>query len=56
MSEIKGTLLGIILAIGVFSIVFVFMTKAVEKASASVSERVQETVYVEADYDANLLN
>lgn len=56
MSEIKGTLLGIILAIGVFSIVFVFMQNAISKASAGVSERIQETVYMEPDYDSSLLN
>ncbi len=42
MSEVKGTLLGIILALSIFSIVFTLITFAVNNAAVSVSERIEE--------------
>ena len=42
MSEVKGTLLGIILALSIFSIVFTLITFAVNNAAISVSERIEE--------------
>ena len=43
MSEVKGTLLGIVLAISVFSIVFGIITLAVNNASNTVGTRLQES-------------
>ena len=43
MSEVKGTLLGIVLALSIFSIVFTLITFAVNNAAISVSERIEET-------------
>ena len=49
MSEVKGTLLGIVLAISVFSIVFGIMTVAIKRASNTVSERIDETAELQPD-------
>ena len=51
MSEVKGTLLAMVLAIGVFSIVFVFINKAINKSSKTVGDRIEETVFSEPDID-----
>ena len=50
MSEIKGSLLAIVLAIGVFSIVFAFLTKAITQSSRTIGDRVEEISFVEPDY------
>lgn len=42
MSEVKGALLGIILAISAFSIVFGVVSLAMRNASNEVAERMQE--------------
>ena len=42
MSEIKGALLGIVLAISAFSIVFGIVTLAMRNASNSVAEKMEE--------------
>ena len=42
MSEVKGTLLGIVLAISAFSLVFGIITAAIRRASNTVSNRIDE--------------
>lgn len=49
MSEVKGTLLGIVLAISVFSIVFGIITLAVRQSSTTVSGRINDSAEVEPD-------
>jgi len=49
MSEVKGTLLGIVLAISVFSIVFGIMTVTIKRASNTVADRIDETAEVQPD-------
>lgn len=53
MSEVKGTLLGIVLAISVFAIVFGIITLAVKQSSNTVSERITESAGVEPDVFGN---
>ena len=47
MSEVKGTLLGIVLAVSVFTIVFGIITLAVKQSSNTVAGRMRDTVEVE---------
>ena len=49
MSEVKGTLLGIVLAISVFTIVFGIITLAVRQTSTTVSSRMRDSAEVEPD-------
>ena len=49
MSEVKGTLLTIILAISVFAIVFAVITVAINRNSNSVAERMHDTVQSEPE-------
>ena len=42
MSEVKGALLGIVLAISAFAIIFSAMTIAMRSASETVSERMEQ--------------
>ena len=49
MSEVKGTLLGIVLAISVFTIVFGIITLAIKQSSNDVSSRIKESAQVEPD-------
>lgn len=51
MSEIKGTLLSIILAITVFGIVFGAITIAIKENTKKVSDRFTEAVEFESDDD-----
>ena len=52
MSEVKGTLLGIVLAVSVFAIVFGIITAAIRQASNTVASRINEGATTEADiYD-----
>lgn len=51
MSEIKGSLLTIVLAIGVFSIVFGFIMKAVTQSSRTVGDRMEEISFIEPDVE-----
>lgn len=53
MSEVKGTLLGIVLAISVFSIVFGIITLAVKQASNTVKDRISDSAEVEPDVFGN---
>lgn len=47
MSEVKGTLLTIVLAVSVFGIVFGIITAAIKKNADTVSERMDEAVLSE---------
>ena len=47
MGEIKGSLLGIILAVAVFGIVFSIITLAVKKNSETVTTRMSDSVEIE---------
>ena len=47
MSEVKGTLLGIVLAVSVFAIVFGIITLAVNRSSNTIAGRMQDTAEIE---------
>lgn len=47
MSEVKGTLLGIVLAVSVFAIVFGIITVAVNRSSNTIAGRMQDTAEIE---------
>ena len=49
MSEVKGTLLGIVLAVSVFAIVFGIITVAVNQSSNTIAGRMQDTAEAEPD-------
>ena len=49
MSEVKGTLLGIVLAISAFTIVFGIITLAVKNTSNTISSRMKDAAEVEPD-------
>ncbi len=49
MSEVKGTLLTIILAVSVFSIVFGIITVAMYRNANTVKNRMDDSVTVELD-------
>ena len=49
MSEIKGTLLGIVLAISLFSIVFGIITVAMNTNSHTVADKMRDSVQVEPE-------
>lgn len=44
MSEVKGTLLAIILAISIFAVVYAVLTVTIRSNSESVAERMNESV------------
>ena len=48
MSEIKGQLLGIVLAIGVFGVVFAAMTATFQKVSKAVEDKATSAIAQEA--------
>ena len=47
MGEIKGSLLGIILAVAVFGVVFSIITLAIKNNSETVSQRMKDSVELE---------
>lgn len=47
MGEIKGSLLGIVLAVAVFGIVFSIITLAIKKSSDTVSIRISDASELE---------
>ena len=47
MSEVKGSLLGIVLAVSIFTIVFGIITLAVNKSSNTIAGRMQDSAEVE---------
>jgi len=49
MSEVKGTLLGIVLAISAFTIVFGIISLAVKNTSNTISSRMKDASEVEPD-------
>ena len=49
MSEVKGTLLGIVLAISVFTIVFTIVTIAVRENSNTIAGRMKDSAEIEPD-------
>ena len=49
MSEVKGTLLGIVLAVSVFAIVFGIITLSVNRSSNTIAGRMKDSVEVEPD-------
>ena len=50
MSEIKGQLLGIVLAIALFGVVFGIMVTAFGRTSTSISSRMAETAETTGSY------
>lgn len=55
MSEVKGSLLAIILAVSVFSIVFGIITVAMYRNAHQVELRMNDSTQVEADIDDSVL-
>lgn len=55
MSEVKGTLLGIVLAISMFSIVFAIVQVAMNKSANDVSQRISDASNLEPEIEANEL-
>lgn len=53
MSEVKGTLLGIVPAISVFSIVFGIITLAVNRSSNSIASRMDDAAEIEPTVTPN---
>ena len=49
MSEVKCTLLGIVLAVSVFAIVFGIITLSVNRSSNTIAGRMKDSVEVEPD-------
>ena len=49
MSEIKGTLLGIVLAMSAFAIVFGIISLAMKQTSNTISGRMNESAQAEPD-------
>ena len=47
MSEVKGALLGIVLAVSVFSVIFGIMTVAMKNSAESVQERMEQAAELE---------
>jgi len=47
MSEVKGALLGIVLAVSVFAIVFGIINAAMNSTSKTVAQRMKDSVEVE---------
>ena len=52
MSEVKGTLLAIVLAISVFTLVFGIVVSAVKRASNTISGRIDETAELQPDINS----
>lgn len=50
MSEIKGQLLGIVLAIALFGVVFGLLVNSFGRASTSIGNRMAETVTTSGQY------
>jgi len=51
MSEVKGTLLAIVLAITVFSIVFAVISLAIRESSDSIAQRIRDSANKESNLD-----
>ena len=49
MSEVKGTLLGIVLAVSVFAIVFGIITLSVNRSSNTIAGRMKDSVELEPE-------
>lgn len=57
MSEVKGQLLGIIMTIAIFGIVFAAMVVAFTSASSSISQKVQDAATTQVPAGAvNMVN
>ena len=50
MSEVKGTLLAIVLAVSVFGVVFGIINLAMKNSAESVAQRVKDTAELEPDF------
>ena len=53
MSEVKGALLGIVLAVSVFAIVFGIINAAMNSTSKTVAQRMKDSVEVEPTIDTS---
>ena len=51
MSEVKGTLLVIVLAVAVFGVVFGIISLAMKRSAESVANRMDEAAHLQAEFD-----
>ena len=49
MSEVKGSLLAIVLAVSVFGVVFGIINLAMKNSADSISQRIKDTAEIEPD-------
>ena len=49
MSEVKGTLLAIVLAVSVFGVVYGIINLAMKNSADSISQRIKDTAEIEPD-------
>ncbi len=54
MSEVKGTLLAIVLAVAVFGIVFGIISLAMKQSAESVASRMSEAAQLEPDLNGDV--
>ena len=54
MSEVKGTLLAIVLAVAVFGIVFGIISLAMKQSAESVANRMSEAAQLEPDLNGDV--
>ena len=50
MSEVKGTLLAIVLAVSVFGVVFGIINLAIKQSAETVSQRMKDSAELEPDF------
>ena len=55
MSEVKGTLLAIVLAVAVFGIVFGIISLAMKQSAESVASRMSEAAQLEPDLNGDVV-
>ena len=54
MSEVKGTLLAIVLAVAVFGVVFGIISVAMKESAESVADRMSQASQLEPDFNGDV--
>ena len=55
MSEVKGTLLAIVLAVAVFGVVFGIISVAMKESAESVADRMSQASELEPDFNDDVV-
>ncbi len=55
MSEVKGTLLAIVLAVAVFGVVFGIISVAMKESAESVADRMSQASELEPDFNGDVV-